>query len=43
MLNRGVHASTRFITSAAFTDEVIDETVAAFEGALAEVREEGLL
>ena len=43
MLNRGVHGSTRFTMSSAFTDEVIDETVVAFEGALAEVRGEGLL
>jgi glutamate-1-semialdehyde 2,1-aminomutase len=43
LLNRGVHSGTRFILMSAHREEDVDETVEAFEGALAEVRGLGLL
>ena len=43
LLNRGVHARTRFILSAAHREEDIDETIEATEKALTEVRELGLV
>ena len=43
LLNRGVHSGMRFILMSAHREEDVDETVEAFEGALAEVRGLGLL
>ena len=43
MQNHGVQASTRFILTAAHTEEDIDYTIDAFEKGLTEVREQGLI
>ena len=43
LLNNGVHSGTRFILTAAHTEEDIDYTVDAFEKSLAEVRGLGLV
>ncbi|MCH7626611.1 MAG: aspartate aminotransferase family protein [Chloroflexi bacterium] len=43
MQNHGVQASTRFILTAAHTEEDIDYTIDAFEMGLTEVREQGLI
>jgi len=43
LLNHGVQAGTRFILTAAHTEEDIDFTVDAFEKALTEVREAGVI
>ena len=43
MQNHGVQASTRFILTAAHTEDDIDYTIDAFEKGLTEVREQGLI
>ena len=43
MLNNGVHATTRFIMSAAHREQDVDETVDATERALTELRQSGLI
>ena len=43
MQNHGVQASTRFILTAAHTEEDINYTIDAFEKGLTEVREQGLI
>jgi glutamate-1-semialdehyde 2,1-aminomutase len=43
LLNKGVQSGSRFILTAAHTEDDIDFTVDAFEGALSEVRELGLV
>jgi glutamate-1-semialdehyde aminotransferase len=43
LLNHGVQAGTRFILTAAHTEEDIDYTVDAYEKAFTELREIGLL
>ena len=43
MLNNGVHATTRFIMSAAHREQDVDDTVDAAERALTELRQSGLI
>ncbi len=43
MLNNGVHATTRFIMSAAHREQDVDDTVDATERALTELRQSGLI
>ena len=43
MQNHGVQASTRFILTAAHTEEDVDYTIDAFEKGLTEIREQGLI
>ena len=43
MLNHGVQGGSRMIVTAAHTEEDIDDTIDAYEKALTEVREIGLL
>jgi len=43
MQNHGVQASTRFILTAAHTEEDVNYTIDAFEKGLTEVREQGLI
>ena len=43
LLNRGVQAGNRFILTAAHTEDDIAQTVTAYEGALSEIREIGLV
>ena len=43
MLNNGIHATSRFIMSAAHREQDIDETVEAAEKSLTELRQMGLI